>query len=197
MKKVSAVILASGLGSRFGKNKLLACIGDRLLGTIAANELLNLPKHYLENIILVTPYQQLADSVQKKITVINNPEQYLGQSHSLQLGLNEAKNSDGIIFLNADQPFIKADIIKSLIDAFQKDDKIIVPRVNKIPKSPCIFPRRFFSALNELSGDCGGRIIFRQNSADIIYIDFPDSTAFFDIDTPADMKSATEIINRK
>lgn len=199
MKKVTAIIMASGLSQRFGSNKLQTNFGGQMLGTIIQNQLLKLKNDcsakYITDIILVTTTE--AAAVSPNIRVIINKQPTLGQSHSLVLGLQATGSVDGVLFLNADQPFLNKKIILALLEEFFRTDKIIVPQVNGQPQSPCIFPQRFFPLLLKIRGDKGGREIYQSHLSETVFLDFPDENYFFDIDTPEDFKTAIKILQRK
>ena len=86
------------------------------------------------------------------------------------------------VFLNADQPFILADTINSLIENAQNTNKIIVPMANNRPTSPCIFPKRYFAELGMLEGENGGRVIWNRNIDDVLFENV-SKNQMIDIDT--------------
>lgn len=128
-----------------------------------------------------------AFATQNGAQVVENPLAAQGMGTSVAAGVRALpKNTEFCMFLTADQPFLAEDILHKLVKAACVQDKIAVPRVDGIPKSPCIFPARFFEQCKALSADRGGKGIYQQHLDEVVWVDFPDGRAWRDIDTEMD-----------
>lgn len=197
MKNIAAIVLASGLSRRFGSSKLQADFHGQPLGTIIQKLLAKLPDNTAAQItetILVTTGRESPVIAGPGSRIIINQQPELGQSHSLVLGLQSANEADGALFLNADQPFLTEQVISRILNEFAVTDKIIVPRANGLPQSPCLFPKRFFPLLLKIRGDKGGREIYQAIPEETVFLDFDNNNLFFDIDTPEDYLTAVKML---
>lgn len=129
---------------------------------------------------------------------VKNPFAAQGQGTSVAAGTCALpENTDFCAFLTADQPFLTMEILQRLAEAAEQTGDIVVPRVHGIPKSPCIFPKRFFGQCKALSGEKGGKGIYKQHLDEVVWVDFPDSKAWRDIDTEQDYNAMISGVLRK
>ena len=181
-KQITAIVMCSGLSKRMGLNKLLMDFkGKRMFEYII--DIVNASG--FNKIVVVTSYDEIA-LYAKENTVIYNDKNHLGMSQSIILGVENAGICDGMMFFNCDEPKLDVGTVKRLIDAFDDNDKIIIPKVENNYKNPVLFPIRYKDALLGLSGEAGGSKVYKQNKDDIFEVCFDDGTAFKDIDVPED-----------
>lgn len=177
--KIAAVVLASGRSERMKENKLLMMfngmpICEHVIKTLSSINV---------DIIVVTCYKKVLDIAKKYNTVVvENNESYLGQSRSVILGVENAMNYDGIIFIPADQPLISKETFNGLINKFKLCNKIVVSSYNGKRGIPNIFPKRFYNQLLKIEGDIGGREVIVDNSSDIEKFEVENVNESFDID---------------
>jgi molybdenum cofactor cytidylyltransferase len=124
------------------------------------------------------------------VTILFNPQWGEGQSSSVARAASycEADGFDALILMVADQPFIGADHLNALIEAYRRGSMdICVSAVEGRRGNPCLFDARCFSALQELGGDEGARQLLRGDTDYLVHaVDFKDPRLFEDIDSPED-----------
>ena len=86
-----------------------------------------------------------------------------GQSATVITGLWAIHpKSDGVMFLDGDQPFIRKDLIDALIEKFYESSALIVaPSFDGKTRSPILFHRELFPELLKLTGDRRERLLLR------------------------------------
>lgn len=182
---ITAIIMASGLSTRMGTNKLLLKYKNKLIIEYTFELIKELN---FEQIIVVSKY----DEIMKLSKIYNfqyvyNENANLGQSESIKLGVLHSENSDGYIFFVGDQPFLEMKYIKEMINTFNKDKQyIIIPRHNYINGNPVIFPWGKREKLLKLKNDEKGKMIISE--ADKIKYVSVSKDMLIDIDTKEDYK---------
>ncbi|OUN99463.1 hypothetical protein B5F98_01625 [Pseudoflavonifractor sp. An44] len=177
--RIACIVLAAGKSTRFGANKLLAPLVDRLL-----------LEHTLEAIPLPCFSQVVA--------VVSDPEvetlcrrhgvktvAYQGgpQSQSIRLGLEAIQDADGCLFVLGDQPLCSSDSIRRLVSDFQAQPKAVHRLAYQgQPSSPTLFPARLFPALKKLTGEHGG--MAAVGDAPVWYTEAAGPQELWDADTP-------------
>lgn len=182
---VVAVVLAAGLSSRMGRNKLLLEYRGK---TLLQNTLDTLLETSVEKIILVISGEEIWGGCQgydKKVEVVRNEHPEYGISRSIKKGL--LYPAEYYMLMVADQPFISVETIERLLSK-KEEMKIIVPRSKGILYNPVIFHETYKEALLQLKGDVGGKQVIMKNKEAIIYIDFEEEREFQDIDTESSYK---------
>lgn len=191
MVHTAAVILAAGMSRRMGDtDKLTLCIGG--MPMYQHGIALSCGCGLFSAVVVVTNQPEIAAFAQQRgARVVNNPRAKQGQGTSVAAGTCALpKDTDFCVFLAADQPFLTKEILKLLTETAERTGNIVVPRVCGMPKSPCIFPKRFLEQCKALSGETGGKGIYRQHLDEVTWVDFPDSAAWRDIDTARDYNAA-------
>lgn len=104
--KIGCVLMAAGLGRRFGENKLTVDLG---CGETLINYALSaIPGDKLHRVVVVTQYPQVAALAEKySFTPLHNPYPERGQSESIRIGLAALSDCDAVMFQVADQPRLK------------------------------------------------------------------------------------------
>ena len=73
-------------------------------------------------------------------------------------------NSDGVLFLPGDQPFIRSELIDALIDRFENSRALVVaPSFMGEARTPVLFRRELFPDLLKLTRDRSGRALLEKN----------------------------------
>lgn len=177
--KIDLVLLASGNSSRFQGNKLLHPYHGKPMIMHALDQL---SYELFDRIIVVTQYAQIQSIVQPYgFETIYNDHPEKGISYSIQLGLHECKNSDGCMFLVADQPGITKASLKRMCKAFSFQH-IICASEQGILKNPMLFPQKFYHELEKIKGDQGGKQIAMKHREVCIPIEC-STEELMDIDT--------------
>lgn len=182
-KRISGIILAAGLSSRMGSNKLLLPVGgvpviERVLAAASLSK--------LGEMILVCNNEMVASIGSKYgVKIVENTTPQLGQGRSVRLGVeNTCHSSEGFMFLVGDQPFITAKVIDRLIEKYMSGNySAVVPLYNGKRGNPVVFSYSLKEKLMGLKGDSGGRILLAELEESIATVDFEDEKAGFDIDT--------------
>ncbi len=121
------------------------------------------------------------------VDIIINPDWKIGQSTSVSLGIQSLPHDvEGVIFLLVDQPQLTSQQTKNIIHKFaQTKAKIIAYQYDQSFRHPILFSAEIFSEFSDLSGDMGGRKLFKKYPPFAIKI--RDELYAFDIDTPEDL----------
>ena len=180
--KVALVMLAAGAASRFGGRKLEALLGEEMVGTITANQLLSL--NFVEKFVVCSPADAALTAAFDVLglTQIPNDQPSLGLSHSISIAAQAADiaDVDALLICLADMPNVPLSHIQALLDAF--DAEIIASSCNGVAMPPALFPRSQFAALIALSGADGARALL----TDATKIE-ADAWSMADIDTREDL----------
>lgn len=179
--KIGCVIMAAGNARRFGSNKLTASLDGR---SLILRALESIPADGFHAVVVVTQYPEimrLAESF--RFSAIYNPHPDHGVSQTIHLGLTGLRDCDGVLFLVADQPFLRQESITALVRIWkQRPEKIAALSHNGIRGNPCLFPARLFPELMELTGDHGGSTVIRRHEEDLILLE-AEAQELTDVDT--------------
>jgi molybdenum cofactor cytidylyltransferase len=96
-------------------------------------------------------------------------------------------NSDGVLFLAGDQPFIRSELIDALIDRFENSRALIVaPSFDGQTRNPMLFRRELFPELLKLAGNRGARALLEKNRDQAELVPWSEEIPSGDVDVRAD-----------
>ena len=189
--KMAGIILAAGMGTRMGSTKQLLPLGGRpVLERVIQNGL----AADLDPLILVLGHEanKIMDTIfESRTRVVINSRYKSGMSSSIRAGLAAiGPHCQGAMFLLGDQPLVGTPILKLLIRSYTSrapsDQTIVIPTFQGKQGNPVIFGRHFFPELDRLTGDVGGRVLFKDHPEKIIQVPVETGAVCFDLDTPED-----------
>lgn len=181
---VGAVVLAAGLSSRFGGNKLLAPMGGRPLLGHALTALCT--AEGIAQRAAVVSDERVAQVVREYgVQVIDNREPERGQAHSIVLAAQAMRDMDALLLMAGDQPLLRADTLTRLIRAFEESGKGIVCMQDGTHRgNPAIFSAAYYDRLRMLTGDRGAGGLLRACEADCTVVRCALADELADADTP-------------
>ena len=180
--KIGCVLMAAGNSSRFGENKL----AKEMAGVpIFCRALASIPAEVFDQVVVVTQSHLFSSYIKEyHFTEMRNPAPEKGVSLTIQIGLSALKDCDGILFSVSDQPLLRRESVKALVELWRTRPETIAALAHDgLRGNPCIFPARYFSELMALSGDKGGSAVIRRHEEDLILLDV-DPRELWDVDTP-------------
>jgi molybdenum cofactor cytidylyltransferase len=188
--RIAAVVLAAGMSTRMGANKLLATLdGEPLLRRVvrAAEASRARP------IIVVTgsDHERVGAALgDAECTIVYNPDFRGGLSTSLRAGIRAVGECDGAMILLGDMPAISPSLIDRMISAFDPTSgrAICVATFHGQRGNPVLFDRRFFPQLEKIPGDAGARSVVMSHPGFLCEIEAGDDGPLTDIDTPEDLE---------
>ena len=183
---IAAIILAAGASRRMGQPKqLLPYKRQTLLCHVIRSALASECKPVI--VVLGANAEQIKPTINKfPIKIVKNKNWTQGISSSINCGVTYIQEQyldiDAVVFFTCDQPFISAELIKQLVDAYNLSKKpIVASQYGDTWGIPALFSRNFFSALIKLKGDRGAKKIINQYRDLVYVIDFPQGN--IDLDT--------------
>lgn len=178
--EIGCVIMASGLGRRFGGNKLMADFG----GQPMICRSLDATQGIFSRRIVVTRHDDIAALCRERgIDVLRHDLPY--RSDTIRLGLDALPDRDGVMFCPGDQPLLRQDSVAALALCFSAyNDRIWRAAHGDTPASPVAFPRWAFPALHALPEGAGGGHVIRQHPKQLSLLQVDDPFELMDADTP-------------
>ncbi|MEA3313807.1 MAG: nucleotidyltransferase family protein [Caldisericota bacterium] len=143
VNNIKAILLFAGESKRMGKLKPLLSIGEKTVVEAVLNEY---HASSLSEVVLVLGYR--ADDVKKtinekissnKLKVVVNKGFKKEMFSSIQTGLLEIKDAEGILIGLGDQVLITCDIINELTESYVKG-KVLIPTFQRRKGHPVIIP---------------------------------------------------------
>ena len=182
---IACIIMSSGLGNRFGENKLLYNIQDKPLLQHILETTGKLP--FAER-IAVTRHQEVVDLCNAlNIKCVLHAEPY--QSDTVRIALENLGEFTGYLFCTGDQPFLKEASLEKLCSSFLDAPDFIHRTIfANTPGNPVIFPAKFKEELKNLPQDCGCSYLIKKYPEQVRYIPVQDSIELYDIDTKEDLE---------
>lgn len=192
--RLGCVVMASGLGTRFGGQKLLSDLGGR---PVLERTLASIPRD-LFDVIVVTGSSDvigLCERLGVKCRI------NLGrlQSDSVRVGIEAAGKALGCMFAQGDQPLVRPESMRALAFEFARDPhRIVRLAFGDQAASPVIFPAWLFGSLASLVGDVGGLELLRRSpdlSGLVSLVQAQDASELEDIDTREDSCRLEQILS--
>jgi molybdenum cofactor cytidylyltransferase len=195
--RVAGVLLAAGLSSRMGANKLLLPLGGQSVLRRAAITALAAG---LDPLIVVLGHE--SDRAHQELaglscTALRNDDYASGIHSSLRAGFRAVPDdADAAVVVLADMPFVDAAMIRALIERFRAARApLAISTYGGVIAPPTLYGRALFDELRALEGaGCGKRVIQRHR-ADAAELAWPES-ALSDLDVPADVERVRAALER-
>lgn len=197
--RIGIVLMAAGKSERFGQNKLLADFGGRPLAGCAMQMMNGLAeqlrereedRHISADLIAVTRWpavEELCREYDIPCAVYEGGEQ--SDTIRTALELPAAAGWDACVFLTGDQPFLQAESVRKMLEAFAEDPGNVYRLAWKErPGNPVLFPAAYFEGLRKLQGREGGRTLLKQEQIPVIPVQAGSERELFDVDTEEDLK---------
>jgi len=184
--RIAAIVLAAGLSSRMGRNKLLVELNGKPLLRHAVEAA---AKSSADPVIVVIGNE--GDKVAAALAglmveTVVNPDYAEGLSTSLKAGIAALPaDCDGALVLLGDMPGVTSALLDRMIAAFSPgDDRDIVVATHGGKRgNPVLWARRFFPEILALEGDCGAKPLIAANGELVCEVEAADDGPLADIDT--------------
>lgn len=190
--RLASIVLAAGLGTRFGGGKLTSAWGHGLLIDGALFAAFAAP---VQKVIVVTGADPLVIAAAKdfaertgddRLQLVYAADHAKGLSASLQAGLAEAIEDqfDGVFVFLGDMPRVPVAVLRPLADAVNAGAVAAAPVHHGQRGHPVLFSSGLFDELMTLAGDKGAGGLLDALGERLATAPSPDEGVLFDIDHP-------------
>lgn len=179
------IIMASGLGTRFGSNKLMANLDGAPLIAHAISACDGL----FARRVAVTRHEDVAKlcrSLGMQTILHDEPL----RSDTVRLGMQVMDGCDTVTFVQADQPLISANTLAALLRGAEAHPELIW-RVGfqGAPGAPVLFPSWAFDELRALPPGKGGGFVAKAHAQCVRCAEAASEWELFDVDTVQDLEA--------
>ena len=186
---LSAIVLAAGGSSRYGRCKQLVEIDGASLVRLAGDKLSSLFSHDRIGVVVGANSEAVAQSVSDlPVNVVLNEHWQQGLASSLKAGLNSVEpGCQAVMITLCDQALVTEDHLRRLLDLWLADPtRIIAGGYAGTIGTPAVIPAEFYPQLLALEGDAGAKSVLKNNAGRVRTVAIPE--AEFDLDVPADLE---------
>lgn len=182
------VIMASGLGRRFGGNKLMVPFhGAPLISRILAAT-----EGIFSRRVVVTRHEDVAALCRDQgvpVVLHNLPR----RSDTVRLGLEAMGGVERCMFATADQPLLRKETVAALAIASANAPEMIWRAAwEEISGSPVVFPQWAFPELGNLPEGKGGSFLIKKYPERVRRHSVGDRYELKDVDSPEDLEELLE-----
>jgi molybdenum cofactor cytidylyltransferase len=194
-RRLEAIVLAAGLGTRFGGRKLLApwnggvLLGGALAAAFAAPvRTVTLVTGADAQLVAATVHSLIERTGQlERLKIVHASDYSLGMAASLRTGIKYlSEGAAGAYVFLGDMPRIPHALLPHLADALDGCDAV-APTFRGERGHPVLFARSQFRALAALTGDTGGRALLEGLGERLKLVEAPDDGVLFDVDEQSDL----------
>ena len=178
--RIGCVIMASGMGRRFGGNKLMADFAGEpmICRALSATEGLFASR------VVVTRHEDVASLCRERglsVVLHDLPD----RSDTIRLGLDALGDVDACLFCPGDQPLLSRSTVAALCECFRNNrEKIVRPVFAGTPGAPVLFPAWAFAELSALPRGKGGQYVISCHPEAVAEVPVSDPDELTDADTP-------------
>ena len=180
--KLEAIVLAAGLGRRFGGGKLTADLpGGRLIDRSLVSALAAPARSVIVVVGADPAVAKVAYAVGARVVQAENYA--AGLSASLKAGIEALPGDcDGAYIFLGDMPRIPHSILEPMAQALDEGAFAVAPVFHGQRGHPVLFSRALFSELLALEGDKGAGALLDGLGEGLVTIAAPDDGVRFDVD---------------
>jgi len=190
--QVAGVLLAAGMSTRMGRNKLFLSIGGETVLTRAVSTALAAE---LDPLLVVVGHE--ADRVRGALAgtaaqTVLNPDHARGLNTSLRTGIAAVPDGmAGAVVLLADMPLVDAGMIRELVARWREaGSALAVSRFGDVVAPPIVYGAALFPELRALQGDGCGKAVIKRHRGEEVTVDWP-AERLTDLDVPDDVIRAS------
>ena len=178
--KIGCVIMASGMGKRFGGNKLMADFHGKPM----IQRALDATNGLFSGRVVVTRHESVAELCREQnVDVVLHDLPH--RSDTVRLGLEALGDLDACMFLPGDQPLLRRETVAKLLRSWQQNpDCMVRPIYEDTEGSPVLFPAWTFPELKNLPEGKGGGAVIKNHPHELIRVPVSDPFELADADTP-------------
>lgn len=189
--RLGCVIMASGLGQRFGGNKLLAEFDGQSL----IDRVLDATEGIFEKRVVVTRHEAVAELCRaRSVPVILHDRPH--RSDTVRLGIRwMGEDVDGCLFCPGDQPLLSRETVELMAlcaDGNHMQQLAFGDRVG----TPVLFPRDLFGELKDLPQGKGGSVLVKKYPGRVQRVPAREEYELWDADTPEELERLTRCAPR-
>lgn len=186
--KIVAVVLAAGLSRRMGRPKQLLPFGRRTVLQTVVDMLQSVP---VEQIIVVVGHRsdEVVTLLPPGVRAVVNEDYVSGMFSSVLAGLGALPpDTEGMLLLLGDQPQIRAEVVRAVIDRFKTGDRgLVIPETDGKRGHPVMIDvRKYADEMRRLDGSEGLKPVVRGHPEDTAIVAIEDEAILRDMDTPED-----------
>jgi molybdenum cofactor cytidylyltransferase len=194
---LSAVVLAAGMSTRMGRNKLLLNFREKPLIAHAVDTLL---ASDIDEVIVVLGHEtekvrdQLEGSIGlankapgKPVRLVQNPDYQNGLSTSVRTGVEAVSlQANGIMIYLADQPLLEPEDVNRIVAGFAAAKKvnksIVVPFFRGERGNPVILDASLRDSILGIAGDVGCKGVIKRYPDKVYAIEMENDHVVRDVD---------------
>ncbi len=182
------IIMASGVGRRFGGNKLLAELGDMPL----VRHVLLATEGCFAQRVVVTRHTEVARlSRAAGVRVIEHDEPR--RNDTVRLGMQAMEGCDTVTFFQGDQPLVRRETIERMLHSAEADPQSIWRAgFQGAPGAPVLFPAWAFPELRTLPEGKGGGFVAKAHAERVRIVEAASAWELRDVDTREDLQELAE-----
>jgi len=187
VKHCAVIILAAGKSGRMGSTKQLLPYNGKTLLEHAADEAKSSEAGSVIVVLGHAADEIIAGTHLSEVHLVKNEDWESGVASSIIAGIKvlirEHPDTDAVLLLVSDQPYIDSALLNQIIARQQESDKPIVAcEYDGGLGVPALFHKFLFSQLLALEGDAGAKKLIHQNPDLVASVEFP--LGHIDVDTP-------------
>jgi len=191
---ISAIVLAAGLSSRMGFQKLLLPFAGKTVIEHIVDQLL---ASAIDKIYVVVGHQanrlteQISDS---SVSIVTNPNYESGMLSSVRCGLESLPpDCNAALVALGDQPAVTSELVDKMLHSFTKSKKgVLVPLYHGKRGHPVLVSTHYREEIMTSYDDVGLRGLLHTHPDDVFELNVSTSTVLQDMDYPEDYKRAVD-----
>ena len=182
------IIMASGMGTRFGGNKLMT----ELCGVPLIQHALQATESLFARRVVVTrssDVARLCDELGVEVILHSEPR----RNDTVRLGMEKMAGCDTATFVQGDQPLISANSMATLLRRAERCPTCIWrASFEDTPGAPVLFPAWTFDELRSLPTGKGGGVVAKAHKERVRTVEVSSKWELFDVDIPDDLRVLQE-----